>query len=383
MKWMNKGHEFDTFWDEIKDIESVWLFGAGLNGKSVHRMYKDLIKIEGFVDNDPEKQGKMYEGLRVCAPHEVVLKEHTAVIAAVGPEKMRSVLTQLQEEGKRSYDMHLFFPVYDMYRCERLTLTSISFLPTTVCNLNCRACLNFKPYMKTGVNRDIDALKSDMDLMFEKVDRILLLHVSGGEPFLYPQLGELLSYISERYGNRIGRLETTTNGTVVPSDQLCEVLSIHQVSTVLDDYRVAVPQYTNRFTEIEKKFQRYKISYRVQHAERWIDLTPLQDEKGQSEEELCEYFECCGMPFQEYRDGKLYLCDYSSFAAVAGLNVVQPGEFFDLRQTFNKFELMEFRMGYSEKGYTEFCKRCAGYFNNPYSVEPAEQVERITNRETL
>lgn len=375
MKWTNKGHEFDDFWDEIEDIESIWLFGAGLNGKMIHRLYSDAIKIEGFLDNDPEKHGTFCEGLRVCAPHEAELDAHTAVVVTVGPEKMQPILTQLQEEGKRAYDMHAFFPVYDMYRYERLTLTSISFLPTTVCNLNCRACLNFKPYLKSGMNRHIDALKADIDILFEKVDRIILLHVSGGEPFLYPQLDELLSYISTRYDSRIGRLETTTNGTVIPPDRLCKTLSAYQVHTVLDDYREAVPQFVDSFAIIEQKLKDYRIPYRTQRADHWIDLSPLQDERSCSETELCEYFESCGVPWQEYRDGKLYLCNYSAYAAVAGLNEVKPGEYFDLRQPFDKRELMEFRLGYSEKGYTDFCKRCAGYFNNPYSVKPAEQMK--------
>lgn len=375
MKWKNKGHEFDGFWNEIKDIESIWLFGAGLNGKLVCQMYKDTIKIEGFLDNDPKKRNTQYEGLRVCDPREVQLNEHTAVVAAVGPEKQQPILAQLREEGKRAYDMHVFFPVYDMYRYGLLTMTSISFLPTTKCNLNCRACLNFKPYLEESVSRDIDALKADVDTLFEKVDRILLFHVSGGEPFLYPRLGELLRYISERYGSRIGKLETTTNGTVVPSNELCEVLSVYQVSTVLDDYRDAVSQYADAFAKTEKKLQDFQIPYRTQHADEWIDLKPLQDEHAHSEKEARAHFEACGVPWQEYRGGKLFLCNYSAFAAVAGLNVVRPGEFFDLRQPFNKYELMEFRLGYSEKGYTEFCKRCAGYFNNPYSVQPAEQMK--------
>ena len=40
----------------------------------------------------------------------------------------------------------------------------------------------------------------------------------------------------------------------------------------------------------------------------------------------------------------------------------------------NKVELLEFRLGYSERGYTEFCKRCSGYHNNPYKIKAAEQL---------
>ena len=37
MQWRNKGHEFDLFWEEIKDIQEIFLFGAGLIGQSVFK----------------------------------------------------------------------------------------------------------------------------------------------------------------------------------------------------------------------------------------------------------------------------------------------------------------------------------------------------------
>ena len=46
-----------------------------------------------------------------------------------------------------------------------------------------------------------------------------------------------------------------------------------------------------------------------------------------------------------------------------------------IENDFNKKELMEFRLGYSEKGYVDFCRQCDGYFNNPYHVMPAEQMD--------
>lgn len=374
MKWNHKGHEFDEYWEKVKDIKEIYLFGAGLNGAAIYRAFQHKIRINGFIDNDVRKQGNTLYGVKIYAPGDVTPDENCAIVVTVSPDQMQTVLNQLEHAGKRAYDMHQFFPVYSVYRFDEVFLPSISYLPTTVCNLNCRCCLNFAPYLKKKEFRDIEVLKADLDLFFEKVDFLLLLHISGGEPFLYPALDRLLEYIADHYGSKIGRLETTTNGTVIPSDTLCISLADKKVGVVLDDYREAVPAYAGHFHQIVEKFKKYKVSYRIQKADTWIDLCPTGEKRPLSEEQLGLHFDRCNVPWQEYRNGRLYLCNYSEYASVAGLYEVQPDEYFDFRDPFQKRELIEFRMGYSHKGFTDFCRQCAGYFDNPNVVKPAEQL---------
>ena len=94
---------------------------------------------------------------------------------------------------------------------------------------------------------------------------------------------------------------------------------------------------------------------------------------------MIKHFESCHEPWQELREGKLYSCNYASYAAVAGLVEENEEENFKL-DTYTKNqmkELMEFRLGYNTKGYVEFCKKCAGFVDiNPYIVEPAKQKEK-------
>lgn len=375
MRWTSKGHEYDAYWNEIRDIQSVYLFGAGLTGRSAKQLLQDKLELLGFIDNDEKKQGSMVEGLPVFRSEEAACDKHTAVIVTVSPEMAGNVLAGLKERGIRAYDMHVFLPVYFMYSRDELALTSLSYLPTTVCNLRCKNCLNFAPYIKKQTFRDIDYLKSDVDLLFDRVDHILLFHISGGEPFLYPEIEEFLSYIGDRYRERICRLEITTNGTILPPDDVCRTLKKYGVGVVLDDYRDALPKYQGVFASICQKFEKYDVSYRIQKAESWIALNPTQPPKNFSEEDVQAHFHACGVPWQEYREGRFYLCNYSAYAAVAGLYQVRENEWFSIENDFNKKELMEFRLGYSEKGYVDFCRQCDGYFNNPYHVMPAEQMD--------
>ena len=60
------------------------------------------------------------------------------------------------------------------------------------------------------------------------------------------------------------------------------------------------------------------------------------------------------------RNGRVYYCNFSSFAVTAGIIQDNPANYYDLNSTVNKKELTEFLLGYSELGYDTFCKLCNG-----------------------
>jgi len=215
-------------------------------------------------------------------------------------------------------------------------------------------------------------------LLFSKIDTLLLLHISGGEPFTYPYLDELINYVAQNFGSKLGRLEMTTNGTIIPSEKLLACIRDFGLHLIIDDYREALQQYRDKHNYLLSKLNEYSISYQILKADFWVDLAPFDtDHSGLSEEQLRRHFEICSVPWQEYRNGKLYLCNYAAYAEIAGIVEKLPSnDYMDLNKINdgNKAELLEFRLGYSENGYTEFCKRCSGYHNNPYKVSAAEQI---------
>ena len=96
-----------------------------------------------------------------------------------------------------------------------------------------------------------------------------------------------------------------------------------------------------------------------------------------SEDHLIAHRSDCSQSWQELRDGKIYSCNYAAYATVAGIAGEQ-----DLEETYDltsftsnkKKELIEFRLGYTAKGYTNFCKKCRGFTpNNIEKMKPAQQ----------
>lgn len=385
MKWENKGHEFDGVYEKMAKKKRFYLFGAGMYGRAMCEELDRLkVKISGFIDNDILRQHTEFMGKEIFPLNEISLGEDEAVLLCVTPFSRGPIMQQLQGAGfvynDNFYTMEIYMSLKYAYELEQMYIPSISFLPSTGCNLNCEACLNFTPYIKHPLIRSLEQVKEDVDLLFKVVDRIMLFHISGGEPFLYPHLKELVTYIGENYREKIHFLQTVTNGTVELKDDILELLAKYQVGVTVDDYRKAVPEKENIFWAVVEKLKKYQIRYDINRVDSWIDLAPMTtDHSGWDEWRLTKHFEACHEPWQELRGGRLYSCNYASYAAVAGLTEEYEDETFDLT-AYNGSrmkELMEFRLGYNEKGYVDFCRRCAGFVDiNPNIVEPAKQKKR-------
>lgn len=386
MRWKNKGHEFDEVYKQIERKDGYYLFGCGDYGKQFYNNFNKEIPIIGFIDNNPSKQQEKMKGKQCIGLEKLQLKKTEGIILTISQYERAGALEQLNHYGYQKDEDYFiieeFISVYYLYKYNKIYFLNISFLPSTICNLKCRHCLNFNPFAKKFYKRDWEKLKEDVDLFFANVDYIMLFHVSGGEPMLYEYTADLIEYIDENYGDRIGKLRTVTNGTIVPSDKMLNKLSKCRVEITVDDYRQAVPQYNAQFDELIKKLEEYRIKYYINKVDSWVDLAPEKtDYSAMSEDELIHHRFECGQVWQELRDGKLYSCNYAAYAVVAGIAGEQDDEeSYDLHKHTpekNK-ELIEFRLGYTEKGYTNFCKKCRGFtVHNIERVMPALQVMDI------
>lgn len=383
MRWTNKGHEYDYVYQRINEKKAFYLFGAGDYGKQFVHIFQDEIQIQGYIDNDPAKQGTKICDKPCYSLSDIELRADEAVIITMSQIARVKPIEQLNKAGYKKNNNYFiieeFLSVYYVYRKNEVYFSSISFLPSTACNLNCKNCLNFNPFAKQFYVREWDELVRDVDLFFSCVDRIMLFHISGGEPLIYKYTADLIEYIDRNYGDRIDTLRTVTNGTVVPGEKVLRKLSECDVEVTVDDYREAVPHFRERFDELVRKFKEYHIRYYINKADHWIDLGPEKtDFSSKNDQWLERHRESCSQSWQELRDGKLYSCNYASYATVAGIAGEQ-----DLEEVYNlktfrddrKKELIEFRLGYTTKGYTNFCKRCRGFTtDNMDQVEVARQL---------
>lgn len=384
MRWKNRGHEYDDFYQKISEKNGFYLFGAGDYGNQFWNIFSREVQVRGYIDNDIVKQGTEINGTYCYSLEEIELKADEGIIVTMSQYARVKPIEQLKQMGyQRNVDyfiMEEFISVYHVYKNNLVYFTNISFLPSTACNLECKYCLNFNPYAKQFYVRPWEDLVRDVDLFFSCVDHIMLFHVSGGEPMLYKHTADLIEYIDRNYGDRIDTLRTVTNGMIVPNDDILEKLSKCNVEITVDDYREAVPRFRERFDELICKLEEYNIRYYINKVDSWIDLAPERTDYSEwSEEQLENHRNRCNQSWQELRAGRLYNCNYAAYATVAGIAGEQDlEEVYDLKQftADKKKELVEFRLGYSTKGYTNFCRKCRGFTpENSEKMEPAVQVE--------
>lgn len=383
MKWKNKGQEFNKDSMCISKIKEVYLFGAGHDGKMVARIMRERytrIKIKAFLDNDSRMWGQTLDGIPIQNPNNVTTEEDVGVVVSFASEFVQKIDLQIKnmgfEFGKNAWHFEQFLSIYALYEYDELFFSSICILPTDACNLRCKGCLNFTNYITNFTFKPLEKLKEEIDLYFDCITYTGLFFISGGEPMLYSQLPELIEYIDTKYSNRMYELGIVTNGTIMPSQDIISVLKKTRIRITVDDYREALPNMRDKITEIINVYEGLNKGENllVRSYDEWISLFPHALETI-GEDELIKKYDKCHCPWQEYKDGMLYSCNYASFAANAGIvDTDINNETYSLYKNKNKKELMEFRLGFTEKGYVEFCKKCAGYMDiNPYKIKAAEQ----------
>jgi FlaA1/EpsC-like NDP-sugar epimerase len=149
MKWTNKGHQFDDIAKVVCDDESeYYIWGAGVFGESFYHVFKDEIRVKGFVDSNPKKWGATIGNVRVSSPQILVPKSaHVKVLVSAG--WIKEIFGELERMGYSLncdfFHIDEFSSIYMMYRHDRLCLTNISYIITEKCTLKCEKCSGLYP----------------------------------------------------------------------------------------------------------------------------------------------------------------------------------------------------------------------------------------------
>jgi hypothetical protein len=385
VKWTNRGHELDEAGARYIKIKNIYIWGAGVYGKKTLRFLRWL-HLDGdfnimFVDINRALQNQACDGITVVPPDYFFdnYNEETDVLDISSEWVYRRLeqkhAAKLPErffisyaERLPDYDfLRMFVCVYLMYKRGELLSAHTNYIITTVCNLNCRGCLNFNSYIKRPADESFESFKRHTDILFSKFDYLQSFHFSGGEVLLHKELPKFLSYISDAYGERIFELFLVTNGTVIPGADLLALMKRTNCGALLDDYRQSVPSAAGTFPKVKALFDEYGIWYNIANAEYWYELG-VTDDAGQgahlTEDELIKRKSECGVHyFQDFIDGRIFGCCYIGYANdmypnKAAIYTPEGNDYIEIADT-PKMEILEYRVGYTNKGYFELCRRCS------------------------
>lgn len=395
MKWENPGHEFDdNFGAFFRPSMGVYIYGAGETGEILYEQIEFLECVRGFIDNGFQRKINSLHGKSVetivsfgARLNDEMCRNNIFIVAAsrVNEPLMLNQLRRLGN-GKIRDGINLFsstsfldfyLPIFAFYCYDKLVIKEVSMSLTLRCTLRCKNCAGCIPLQKNPRDFSLAMLMETLDSFFEKVDYVSYFELAGGEPLLFCELIELVKYIGENYRDKCYNLRITTNGTLVPSDELCMLLNQYNISVMLDDYGKSISVQLYKMPEIIEKLDKYKIDYMINGTEYWFDMgIGEQDNTHMSEDELESLYTACSWNCMQLYDNKLYQCGLTFYALESGL--VDDEYAFSLSgdEHQGKKELLEYSYRYLPKGYANICKKCSGdYTVNTHLIKAAIQSE--------
>lgn len=389
-------------WDEYnKDfakkftIENEYVvcgFGGGF------RVLKQLfpkIKIKYILDGDPDISCNEYENYTYKSVPDDSIEERKFIITP-GSEYFSEIRQEIicmgaKPENIASLNELLYF-WGKMYLDGKLYSTACNLILLTSCNLKCRGCSQYVPYIKKSRYINIEDVKATIDSYFSVFDFVGNLMPVGGETFLYKELGELLCYISDNYSERYSEIQIFTNGIITPSDKLAEIMSkIKNLRVIISDYSDVI---NHNHSGIIDMLEKHNISYTLntgfgQSSEKmWLDLGDPNTFRYEDDFITQERFHKCSLICNNIVNSKLYYCVPACFSEIGSINADKEEYCLDLENIKNmedseKYDVIgRFLLGFPPKGYLEHCKYCNGYgkeVNTTY-VRAGEQAGNVINK---
>lgn len=378
--------------------KSVIIFGAGLNGRlAFHALNKRNIDVLAFADNAEKKWGTIFCERPVFSLDDL-RNQYPDAIYLISPMFGEEITKQLEQTGIKNYfDCVSLFSTFDLdglsidlpqgriikqlelylytvlsrKEKSKLILKSLDVVVSERCSLRCRDCANLMQFYENPQDCDIEQLFEALDCFMKSIDRIYELRVLGGEPFLFQKLDNTLQRLLQY--DRYDKIVVLTNGTIVPKDNLIEILSNENITVEITDYG-PLSRNLNQLTTI---LDQYGIQYYVTKTWNWQRCDIIEDFKRTRNEKERLFANCCVNDTLTLLHGRLYRCPFAAHAE--NLNAI-PSALKDSIDLLEETDTMELRNKiirlHHEIQSVEACNFCPGRDFNALDVPAAVQTTK-------
>lgn len=245
--------------------------------------------------------------------------------------------------------------------CREMVVPRFSLVLGTKCTLKCKDCANLMQYYDKSSDLDIENILNDLKQLFSMVDVCTCVSVIGGEPMIYPDLDRVLEWLIDN--KKVEKIEITTNGTVIPSDKLLNIMADSKIKVIISDYgRISL------MAELVTALDQFGVLSECYPDEKWIDLGGVEPRK-RKKEDLVKLYQACrsGKMCKTLFKGKLYDCPRA--AHLMDLGYADQIEYLDIYHC-SKEELLSFYI----KNISYACDYCDLMAENKKYIEPAKQM---------
>lgn len=252
-----------------------------------------------------------------------------------------------------------FVTLFFWYRKQQLVLDNVQVSCTTRCTLKCESCMALIPFCKRTGDEPLGSIKETIDLYFSLVDKVASFRIIGGEPFLYPGLPELISYIGKNFGDKVRKIECTTNGTIMPGDGLLDMFVRYHCKINISDYSVSNPFLKEKADKLEHCFIENGVQVNRHRNYIWQDMRFTDKDFEISEGQAALHRQKCNLSCQHIQNGRYFLCSVLYYANKAGFTSLGDADSLDLHH-ITKEEMFYYNLGVIKGGAFSLCRNCAG-----------------------
>jgi len=381
MKYNPNLHSFEKFIQEW-DIETEYvLFGASKECVQFIRsvdylLGNNVLKIKYIVDHDVKDESTILNVNEISSFYHqsknlVNTRENLKLVHIDNFEPTGENVIITSDEYRQYYKEFLdkinvkytwyknIASIWPFIHKQKVHIFQTDVLVTEKCNLACSFCNMFIPHYELPKHRDTQTILNDIDLYFNLVDYVSIFHLVGGEPFLHPNIKDIIEYILEKYSDKIDKFIITTNGTVLPKEEILEVLKNNNVILSVSNYSNKLEKLKSKVDRVLGTYQEKNINHYVRNNIEWYDFGDLRIKNNMSEEELINHFDSCTAPFRGLNDGKFYYCHLNTSAVLTKLFPLNDNDYVNLSDASSE-NLIKFDLGFTELGYITFCDNCNG-----------------------
>lgn len=344
-------HDLDDLFENfIPSYDELWLFGAGVYGKSFQRYLQECeVDIAGFVLSCPNAtsvRGKPVLSIEEFNNRYNFGQKKLGILLTIDEKYYDEVLPCLKPLGK---DLHVIKQLHKKMAVDRCSDFDIC-PPTLVfnisdqCNLSCYGCSAASPIVKDVSVYSFENYKRDISVMKNILKPVPAICFTGGECLLNPELMDFAMLARQIFPD--AKIAFNTNGILLNelNDTFWQMASDYRIEISFTLYPI---KYKN-LDEVVKKAESYGVelfclgdTLKLHDKTSWhFPLTKRGSEK-KWDFLLCALHRRCGILI---KNGIMHIC--GAMRRVEHINAhfdscfpLADGDFIDIYSIRNKAEI--------------------------------------------
>lgn len=390
--WSGKRCGDESIIPYINGFEHVILWGASTLGNAIgKKLLACGVKIENYWDIRFDEV-KSCNGIEVIAPFSTK-KENCLVIVCIGNRViLQRLIKNLKIHDYKDflYGDYLYMGLLCPFNkdtgvnarrcsctmecrqvyCHRISniicgheyseedsiiLPSVTLIINQRCSLKCKYCTSYMNEYETAEKKDfpLERICEDIDKFFDMVDVVGTVTVMGGEPFMHPQISDIIAHLCSK--KNFGLISIATSGTYPIKEEQLAGLYDPRVNVSFSNYTESITE-----NQIKMFYQNVELlkAKGVCHtvglfSPEWMVPNTLT-KKDVSDEDLIRQKEIC-VHWHQIKNGKIHPCDYAM--SLYNLHIADyESDYIDLTKEWSRKELRKAFMEYVNRPFYESCR---------------------------